>query len=88
MRLLRECKDKNMDTQEINNNEKSLSAEEITILLSKTMKDVIDRKITIRQGLAVSRIASALVKATELTDLSNRIDFLEQVLKKKKEKIK
>ena len=61
-----------------------MSAAEVTALLSQTMRDVAARKITIRHALAVSRIATALTRVIETSDLKARVEFLEQVLKKRK----
>ena len=61
-----------------------MNAEETAILLSQTMRDVAERKITLRHALTVSRIAVALAKVIEVVDLKDRVEFLEQVLKKKK----
>lgn len=65
---------------------KSMSAAEVTALLSQTMRDVAERKITLRQAMAVSRIAVALAKVIEVADLNARVEFLEQVLKKRRTK--
>jgi hypothetical protein len=64
------------------NTKKYMSAEETAILLSETMKDVVERKITLRHALTVSRIAIALAKVIEVVDLNNRVAFIEQTLKK------
>ena len=60
-----------------------MSATEVAVLLSQTMHDLADRKITLRQAMAVSRIALALAKVIEVANLNARVEFLEQVLKKK-----
>ncbi len=61
---------------------KYMSVEETAVLLSETMKDVVERKITLRHALTVSRIAIALAKVIEVVDLNNRVAFIEQTLKK------
>ena len=66
-----------------NETRKSMSATEVAVLLSQTMHDLADRKITLRQAMAVSRIALALAKVIEVANLNARVEFLEQVLKKK-----
>ena len=68
-----------MENQE---QKKYMSAEETAILLSETMKDVVERKITLRHALTVSRIAIALAKVIEVVDLNDRVEFIEQTLKK------
>lgn len=60
----------------------TMSAAEVAALLSQTMRDVAERKITLRQAMAVSRIAMALAKVIEVADLNGRVELLEQVLKK------
>jgi hypothetical protein len=62
---------------------KPLSPAEVTLLLSQAMQDLKTRKITLRQALALSRVATALVKTIETTDLKARIELLEQMLKKR-----
>ena len=66
------------------NTKEYMNAEETATLLSQTMRDMVERKITARHALAVSRIAIALAKVIEVADLNVRVEFLEQVLKKKK----
>ncbi len=70
-----------MENQEKN---KHISIEETAELLSQTMRDVVERKITLRHALTVSRIAIALAKVIEVVDLNNRVEFIEQFLKKKR----
>lgn len=64
--------------------EKTMSAAEVAALLSQTMRDVSERKITLRQAMAVSRIALSLAKVIEVADLNERVAFIEQMLKKRK----
>ena len=71
-----------MENQE--EQKKPMSATEVTMLLSQTMRDVAARKITLRHALAVSRVATALTRVIETTDLNARVEFLEQMLKKRK----
>ena len=61
-----------------------MSTEESVAIISQTMRDLAERKITMRHALTMSRVALALSKAIEVADLNSRIEFLEQVLKKKK----
>lgn len=72
-----------MENQDKNTN-KYMSAEETAILLSQTMRDVVERKVTLRHALTVSRIAIALAKVIEVVDLNDRVEFIEQTLKKRK----
>jgi hypothetical protein len=66
--------------------EKTMSAAEVAALLSQTMRDVSERKITLRQAMVVSRIALSLAKVIEVADLNDRVAFIEQMLKKRKTK--
>jgi hypothetical protein len=72
-----------MENQE-NNAKKYMTAQEAAAILSQTIKDMADRKITMRHALTVSRIAVALAKVIEVADLNERVEFLERTLKKKK----
>jgi hypothetical protein len=66
------------------NIDKSMSATEVAALLSKALRDLSQRKITLKQATTLSRVALALVRVIESADLNDRIEFLEQVLKKNK----
>jgi hypothetical protein len=63
---------------------KRMNIEDAATILSQTLEDVAARRITIRHALAVSRVATALAKVIETTSLNDRIELLEQVLKKRK----
>jgi hypothetical protein len=73
-----------MENQEINNQEDkqamSMSAKEVAIMLSDTLRDINARNTTLRKAVAVSRIAMALAKVIEAADLEERIQELEQRL--------
>ncbi len=71
---------------ENNTTKKRMSAEDAAAILSQTLEDVAMRRITLRHALAVSRVAAALAKVIEITDLNARVEFLEQVLKKRRTK--
>lgn len=79
-----------MENQEYNNQDNKvsthMSAEEVAVLLSQTMKDVAEKKTTLRHAMAMSRIALSLAKVIEVVDLKDRVELLEQVLKKRKTK--
>jgi hypothetical protein len=66
------------------NIKKIMTIEEASVILSETLQEVAERKTTIRRALAISRLALALSKVTEVTDLKNRVEFLEQALKKRR----
>lgn len=61
-----------------------MSAEDVAVILSQTLKDVAARKITLRYALVVSRLALALSKTIKTVELEDRVEFIEQVLKKRK----
>ena len=63
---------------------KRMSAENAAAILSQTLEDVAARKITLRHALAVSRVAVALARVIETTELNERVELLEQMLKKHK----
>jgi hypothetical protein len=65
-------------------NKKYMSAEEAAVILSETLEDVAERRTSLKRALAISRLALALTKTIEVTDLHARIDLLEQMLKKRK----
>ena len=62
-----------------------VSLEEINEILSETLLDLTEKKITIRQAKAISQTALALSKNITNIDLKNRIEFLEQALKNRKQ---
>ena len=70
-----------MNTEE---NKKNLTLDEASIILSNTLQEVAERRTTIRRALAISRIALALSKFIEIQNLRDRVEFLEQSLKKRK----
>jgi|GEM_PF-6316044 len=63
---------------------KTMRPKEVAEILSQTMRDVSERKLTLRHALVMARMATALAKVIETSDLNDRIEFLEEVLKKKK----
>ncbi len=67
-----------------NKNTKILTIEETATILSETLQEVAERKTTVRRALAISRLALALSKVTEVAELKARVEFLEQALKKRK----
>ena len=71
-----------MENQE--NIKTKMSAEDATILMSQTIKDYLERKITVRKAMAMTRMTLALSKTIETADLNQRVEFLEQSLKKRK----
>jgi hypothetical protein len=69
--------------QEKIENEK-MGVEDMAIILSQTIKDVVERRTTLRQAMVIARLTLALSKTIETVELKNRVEFLEQVLKNKR----
>ena len=65
-------------------NKKILNIEEAATILSETLEDVAKRKTSLKRARTISRLALELSKITEITNLKNRVEFLEQALKKRK----
>lgn len=63
---------------------KSMSAEEAAAILSETLQEVAQRKTSLRRAATISRLALALSKIIEITNLKARVEFIEQTLKKRK----
>jgi len=74
-----------MENQNLEKIEESkMNVEDVAKILSQTLKDVKARKVTLRYALVVSRIALALSKTIEIVELRDRIDLIEQIIKKRK----
>ena len=63
-----------------------MSPDEVAALLSQTMKDLTEKKTTVRHAMAVSRIAIALAKVIEVVDLKDRVELLERIMDMRKRK--
>lgn len=63
---------------------KCMTSEEAAVILSETLQDVAERKTSLRRAATISRLALALSKIIEVRDLKDRVEFLEQMLKKRK----
>lgn len=70
-----------MDNEHI---KKILTIDEAAAILSETLEEVAQRKTTLRRATAVARLALAFAKVAEVADLKARVEFLEQMLKKRK----
>jgi hypothetical protein len=66
------------------NEKKCMTVEEAAVILSDTLLEVTQRKTTLKRAMVVSRMALALSKVIEVTSLKERVEFLEQTLKKRK----
>jgi len=65
-------------------NKKILTLEEINELLSDTLIQLSERKISLKKANAISKMATSLSKNIVNTELKERIEFLEHRLKIKK----
>lgn len=72
-----------MNIQEKNTKE-YMGIEQAAAILSNTLEEVNQRKTSLRRALVVSRLALALSKIIEIADLKERVEFLEQSLKRRK----
>jgi len=63
---------------------KILTVDEAAAILSETLEEVAQRKTSLRRAMTISRLALALAKVAEIKDLKDRVEFLEQALKKRK----
>jgi hypothetical protein len=66
------------------NEKKIMTVEDAAQLVSETLDDVAKRKTTLKHAMVVSRLAVALTKIYEVSNLRDRVEFLEQALKKRK----
>ena len=66
------------------NTKEYMGIDEAASILSETLQEVSQRKTSLRRALVVSRLALALSKIIEVADLKERVEFLEQSLKKRK----
>ena len=66
------------------NDKKILSLDEINEILSETLLQLSDRKISLKKANAVSKMAMSLSKNIVNTELKDRVEFLEHRLKIKK----
>ncbi|MGC9602914.1 MAG: hypothetical protein ABSF47_00340 [Minisyncoccia bacterium] len=66
------------------NKNKVLTIDEAAAILSETLEEVTQRKTSLRRAMTISRLALALAKVAEIKDLKDRVEFLEQALKKRK----
>jgi hypothetical protein len=65
-------------------NTKTITLENINEILSDTLEKVVDRKISLKQAGAISKLALAFSKNIVNVELKNRVEFLEQQLKHRK----
>ena len=63
---------------------KNIDLKEINLILSDTLKKVVNKEISLKQASMVAKIASTLSKNIVNTELKERVEFLEQTLKTKR----
>ena len=63
-----------------------MSPDEVAVLLSQTMKELTEKKTTVRHAIAVSRVATALAKVIQIVDLKDRVELLERIMETRKKK--
>lgn len=63
---------------------KDIKLEEINTILSDTLRKVVDRDISHKQATMIAKIASTLSKNIVNAELKDRVELLEQTLKRRK----
>jgi hypothetical protein len=63
---------------------KDINLEEINTILSDTLRKVVDRDISHKQAIMIAKIASTLSKNIVNVELKDRVELLEQTLKRRK----
>ena len=63
---------------------KILTLEEINEILSDALMRASERKLPLKQATLISKLALSLSKNIVNTELKNRVEFLEQQLKRRK----
>lgn len=66
------------------NKDSKISLDEINIILSETLRNVVDKKVSLKHAMAISRLALTLSKNIVSTELKERVELLEQALKHRK----
>ena len=65
------------------NTKKVLTVDEAAAILSNTLQEVAERKTSLRRAMTISRLTLVFVKVAEIRDLKDRVELLEQALKKR-----
>lgn len=63
---------------------KDINLEEINTILCDTLRKVVDRDISHKQATMIAKIASTLSKNIVNVELKDRVELLEQTLKRRK----
>lgn len=59
-----------------------INLEEINSILSDTLRKVVGREISFKQASMIAKLASTLSRNIANTELKERVEFLESMLKK------
>jgi hypothetical protein len=59
----------------------NIDLNEINSILSDTLRKVVNKEISLKQASMIAKIASTLSRNIVSTELKNRVELLEQVLK-------
>jgi hypothetical protein len=59
-----------------------INLEEINNILSDTLRKVVNREISFKQASMIAKLASTLSRNIANTELKERVEFLESMLKK------
>ena len=68
----------------MNEEKENINLNEINKILSKTLLDLSNKKISLKRAQAISRIALALSKNIVNIELKEKIELLEEIYKKRK----
>lgn len=63
---------------------KNIDLNEINMILSETLRKVVNKEISLKQASMIAKIASTLSKNIVSTELKDRVELLEQTLKAKR----
>ena len=61
-----------------------INLEEINSILSDTIRKVLSKEMSLKQASMVAKLASTLSKNIVNTELKNRVEFLENALRRNK----
>lgn len=62
-----------------------INLEEINNILSDTIRKVLNKEMSLKQASMIAKLASTLSKNIVNTELKDRVEFLENVLRKNKD---
>jgi hypothetical protein len=62
----------------------NIDLKEINSILSDTLRKVVNKEISLKQASMIAKIASTLSRNIVSTELKNRVELLEQMLKSRR----